>query len=135
MSLLYLDACCIIYLLEASSPFHAKVVRRLAAHSAMPGAELVSSRLSRIECRTKPLRDGNTALLARYEAFFTARRFRLAELGPAVIEEATQLRAKYGLKTPDALHLATGILEKADVFLTGDQQLQRCTELQVEAIT
>lgn len=135
MSLLYLDACCIIYLLEASSPVHTKVVQRLAAHSAAPGAELVSSRLSRIECRTKPLRGGDTALLARYEAFFTARRFRLAELTPAIIEEATRLRAKYGFKTPDALHPATGILEKADVFLTGDQQLQKCTEIQVEVIT
>ena len=135
MSLLYLDACCIIYLLEASSPFHTKVVQRLAAHSAAPDAELVSSRLSRIECRTKPLRGGDAALLARYEAFFTARRFRLAELKPAIIEEATRLRAQYGFKTPDALHLATGILEKADVFLTGDQQLQRCTEIQVEVIT
>lgn len=135
MSLLYLDACCIIYLLEASSSFHAAVARRIAAHGVAPGASLASSRLARIECRTKPLREADTGLLARYEAFFSAQRFQLVEISPAVIERATELRAKYGFKTPDAMHLATAVLENADVFLTGDRQLEKCTEIQVEVIT
>ena len=72
MSLIYLDACCVIYLIEASGPFHASVARRLAKHSTVPGAALVTSRLARLECRTKPVRDGDAALLARYDAFFAA---------------------------------------------------------------
>ena len=135
MSLLYLDTCCIIYLIEAASPFHAAVVQRITAHNTVPGATLVTSRLARLECRTKPLREADATLLARYEVFFAAQRFRLAEISPAVVDSATDLRAKYGFKTPDAIHLATAIVEKVDTFFTGDAQLGRCTEIRVEVIT
>jgi predicted nucleic acid-binding protein len=135
VSLLYIDTCCIIYLIEAAAPFHATVARRLMTHSATPGATLVTSRLARLECRTKPLRDNDGALLGRYETFFGAQRFRLLELSPAVIERATDLRAKYGFKTPDALHLATAILENVNVVLTGDRELEKCTEVPIEVIT
>lgn len=134
MSLLYLDTCCIIYLIEASSPFNASVSQRLRQHSAIPNAALISSRLARLECRTKPLRNADHALLLRYDHFFALQRFRLIEISDAVIEQATGLRAKYGFKTPDALHLATAILEKADVFLTADRNLEKCLELRVELI-
>jgi hypothetical protein len=60
---LYLDSCCIIYLVEAASPFHAKVAQRVLSHRADPTAVLVTSRLSQLECRVKPLRDGDTKLL------------------------------------------------------------------------
>lgn len=135
MSLLYLDTCCIIYLVEAISPFHAAVIRRVMAHNVAPGAEIMSSRLARLECRTKPRRESDAALLSRYETFFTAQRFRIAEISPAVIESATDLRAKYGFKTPDAIHLATAIVQRASTFLTGDAQLRRCSEIVVEVIT
>ena len=135
MSALYLDTCCIIYLVEASSPFHGVVVGRLRRHDASPMATLVTSRLSRLECRTKPLRGGDTTLLADDERFFTARRLLIAELSAAVVERATELRARYGFKTPDALHLATALIQRAGTFLTGDAALARCTELTVEVVT
>jgi predicted nucleic acid-binding protein len=67
--------------------------------------------------------------------FFTAQRFRFAEISSAVVESATDIRAKYGFKTPDAIHLATAILERADTFLTGDAQLGKCKDIRVEVIT
>jgi len=48
-----------------------------------------------------------------------------------VIERATELRAQHGFKTPDAIHLATAMIQAADVFLTGDAALKRCPGLQV----
>lgn len=135
MSRLYLDACSIIYLIEAASPFHGVVASRLLLQQSDPAADLVTSRLARLECRTKPLREGDVSLLAAYERFFAARRLVLGELTQAVIERATELRARYGFKTPDAIHLATAIVERADVFLTGDANLARCTELTVDVVT
>jgi predicted nucleic acid-binding protein len=32
-----------------------------------------------------------------------------------------ELRAQFGFKTPDAIHLATGLLAGCDLFVTGDQ--------------
>jgi len=80
------------------------------------------------------LREGNTALLADYETFFAPADLRLIEISAAVVERATDLRARYGFKTPDALHLATAIEERADLFLTGDDALARCAEIQVEVL-
>ena len=43
-----------------------------------------------------------------------------------------ELRAKYpSLKPPDAIHLATAISAKADVFLSNDKKLMGITELPV----
>ena len=39
----------------------------------------------------------------------------------AVLERALDLRL-LGLKTPDAIHVATGMLESCDVFLTRDKE-------------
>lgn len=134
MSRPYLDSCCIIYLVEATSPFHSASAARLTPDRADPASLLITSRLSRLECRTRPVRDGNAALLGAYEAFFSASRLLVSELSAAVIERATDLRARYRFRTPDALHLATAIQETADVFLTGDAALARCAEVRVEVL-
>jgi predicted nucleic acid-binding protein len=134
MSRLYLDACCIIYLIEAANPFHAAVLARLKQHGRGLNARILTSQLSRLECRVRPLRDKDTGLLAKYDKFFSARRLVLADVTAAVVDRATELRAQYGFKAPDAIHLATAIDDGADVFLTGDATLQRCTEVKVEVV-
>lgn len=96
---------------------------------------LVTSRISRLECRPKPVRDGNTALLAQYDAAFNPTSIRLVEVTSAIIELATDLRARYGFRSPDAIHLATALDAGALVFLTGDASLRRCTEIAVDVLT
>lgn len=49
----------------------------------------------------------------------------------AVATTAAALRARYGLKTPDALQVATALTENCEAFLTGDKGLRRVTELRV----
>ena len=48
-----------------------------------------------------------------------------------MIDQATELRARYNFRSPDAIHLATAILIGAEVFLTSDQKLAQCTEIRV----
>ena len=109
------------------------MVARLAASLGVAGS-LVTSRLTRLECRSKPLRSGDFATLAQFDVFFAGIELILAEVSPAVIERATDLRAKYDLKTPNALHYATAVEVGATVFLTGDRGLARCTEVPVEVL-
>ena len=71
------------------------------------GRFMATSKLSRLECRVKPLRENNTSLLALYDAFFTSSEIELFDLTADVIEKATDLRASLNFKTPDSLHLAT----------------------------
>ena len=96
-------------------------------------AGLMTSRISRLECRSKPTRDRDAALLARYDAAFA--RTRIVDVTAPIIERATELRARYGFRSPDAIHLATAINEGADVFITGDAALARCTEIAVDVLT
>ena|SRR5712692_1658766 len=134
MSRIYLDACSIIYLVEAASPFHASIVRRLLQHQSDPASQLITSRLSCLECRIRPVRDNDHKLLAAYDGLFGANRMLIVEITAEVVAIATALRARYGFKTPDAIHLASAIEEKADLFLTGDSSLARCTDIAVEVL-
>jgi predicted nucleic acid-binding protein len=131
---IYLDACVIIYLIEAHPQFGQLVARRIAALRT-PQSVIVSSRLSKLECLTLPHREANSRLIALYEAFFQARDFEWVDVSEDVVEAALRLRATYNLKTPDSLHLASSLTTNADIFLTGDVALARCRPVQVEVIT
>jgi hypothetical protein len=76
---LYLDASPIIYSIEGVPEFRAAALGWLERAEAVGGA-VITSRLSRLECRVKPLRDGNTELLARFEGFFAREGLELAEI-------------------------------------------------------
>jgi predicted nucleic acid-binding protein len=90
--------------------------------------------MSRLECRVKPLSAGDSVLLSLFDSFFGSTEVELAELTAAVVEKATDLRATFNFKTPDALHLASAIVGGATSFLTGDRNFTRCTEIPVEVL-
>jgi predicted nucleic acid-binding protein len=134
MTRIYLDACVIIYLVEGRRPFLDLAVRRIEQLRYQGAALLLTSRLSRIECRSQPLGRDNRKLLQLYDAFFGSGDLKVVDASAAVIERATELRALYGFKTPDAIHLATAIESQADVYLTGDVRLATCKDLVVEVL-
>jgi uncharacterized protein len=105
---LYLDASAIIYSIESAPPFRDTVLARLSQLESTEGVVL-TSRLSRLECRVKPLRESQKELLATYDEFFSRESIRVIEIGPAIVELATDLRVRFGFKTADAIHLATAI--------------------------
>ena len=94
----------------------------------------MASRLARLECRVKPLRNNNPILLGEYDAVSGAGRFALLDVTAAVLDRATELRARHGFKVPDAIHLASAIEAGADAFLTGDAGLAKCPDVNVEVI-
>ena len=55
----------------------------------------------------------------------------MASISDEVVERATDLRARLGLRTPDAIHLATAIMVQADCCLTGDRGMARCNDIEV----
>ncbi len=63
---LYLDSAPLIYLIENVSPYAAILISRLAA----PGVVQVCSDLTRLECRVKPVRDNEPALLAAFNRHY-----------------------------------------------------------------
>jgi predicted nucleic acid-binding protein len=131
---LYLDANPIIYTVEANPAFQAEVLHWVREAEAANGL-LVTSRLSQIECRSHPMRNSDQETLARFDRFFASDNLVLFDVSGDVIQLATELRARYNFHSADAIHLATAILIGADVFLTGDAVLARCTDIRVVVLT
>jgi len=130
---IFLDANIIIYRVEAVEPFATQVlatVQELVAQH--PDADFAVSRLSVMECLVKPLREQNTADIDRYRGFFASVALQIIEVSALVIETATLLRARHGLRTPDAIQAASALSIKGPVtFLTGDRQFYKVPELKV----
>jgi uncharacterized protein len=107
----------------------------VVAQRLLPTDALVVSDLSRLECRVKPVRDGDTALLEEFDRFFSESVSEVVALTCEVIDRATEIRSRYGFKTPDAIHLAAATSSSCELFLTNDSRLSRFTELHVEPLT
>ena len=131
---IYLDACVIIYVIEGQPAVRDQIASRIRELGHDHTLTILTSRLSRLECRVRPLREARQGLLELYEAFFAASDLRLLEITASVIERATDLRARHGFRTPDAIHLASAIDDGADLFLTGDLDLRRCGDLAIETV-
>jgi len=76
-----------------------------------------------MEVIIKPLRESATLLVADYEEFLAAQNWLF--INDNTFDRALQLRAQYGLKTPDALHLATALQHGCNEFWTNDDRLNK----------
>ena len=132
--ILFLDACALIYRFEGAPQFRSATKKHIAQLTAeQPLLLLAVSRLSVLECRVKPLREGNAVVLKRYDDFFGA--VHIVELNPMVVDLATALRAQHGFKTPDALQAACALsLSGSVLFVTADAGFSRLSGLDVRLI-
>lgn len=133
----YLDASALIYLVEGAPPFAARVrAQLLALAEATPDIRTAVGRLAWLECRVGPMKAGDTATLAIYDAFFALPDLIRVELSAEVVDLATAIRVHHGLKTPDALHAACCLqLGDDHVFLTGDAAFRKVAGLHVRLLT
>ena len=132
----YFDASALIYLVEGKPPFaerrRAELSRWAKKH---PDAGAAVSRLSWLECRVRPAREGDQATLAAFDAFFSRADLVWVELTREVVELATAIRVRHGLRTPDALQAASCLqLGAGHAFLTGDAAFERVAGLNVRRL-
>ena len=118
MGLIYVDTCVLV---QATEDGTARGDRARAALFEYSG-RLATTELVLMECRVKPLSDGDFALSDRYVQMLEG--FEWLSLGPREFRRATELRARFGLKTPDALHLAAAQTHECDAFWTDDNRLR-----------
>ena len=119
-----LDTSCFIYLMEGSLYYN-------TLHSLFGAIELgslsaVTSTITIAELLTGPAKRKDTRLWEEYRStlyHFPNLSFRNLDL--PIAEKSAQLRALYNLRTPDAIQLATAILEEVNVLITNDQHFAR----------
>jgi uncharacterized protein len=129
--MIYADSGIIMRWVEATSPSRDPIETRWWQLSPQDRV-FVTSRISRLECRCRPLRNRQERLLRQYEIFFLGDEVDVREIDAAVVEKATELRAIAGLKTPDAIHAATAKLAGVKSFWTTDTRLAKCPGLAIE---
>ena len=117
MGLIYVDACVLIYAMEDDG------VRGRRARAALESVDdrLATSALVAHECLVGPLRSGDLVLRSRYESAY--RGMTRVGIDESIFLHAAEIRARHGLKTPDALHLAAAQLAGCDALWTNDKRL------------
>ncbi|WP_027416775.1 type II toxin-antitoxin system VapC family toxin [Aneurinibacillus terranovensis] len=129
-----LDTNLFIYAFE-QHPQYGETVKILLEKVEEGSFEAVASTITLTEILTKPIREGNDSLEKKYRLLFTHfPNLTIVSVNVSVAERAAYLRGKYGLKTPDALIVASAITSNADLFITNDQRLEQITEIRTIGI-
>jgi len=122
VGLIYLDACLIIYLVERHPRWGEAVASAIAQ---VAGGRFGISPLVKCECLVGPIKRGDPVLQRGYIELFD--RFVSLAMPETVYLAAAELRARFGLRTPDALHLACAQHHRCEALWTNDDRLARAS--------
>lgn len=96
------------------------------------GIRTFSSVITLTEVLNHPLKLGNKQLEKAYrDILVNSIQYQLIPINIPIAESAANLRARYNLRTPDALHVASAIYHRCDAFLTNDTGIRRVTDLPI----
>jgi predicted nucleic acid-binding protein len=119
-----LDTAPLIYFIE-NHPKYAPLVRPFFEAMERGEFQVVTSALTLTEVLVHPLRRGDKTLARKYSRILRqAPNLQMLPVSWEIAEEAARLRAIEGLKTPDAIQLATARAGDASSFLTNDTGLR-----------
>ncbi len=126
-----LDTCVWIYHLEGHPDYRGLTTEILAAVSAGKCAAVVSE-LTLMELLVRPLQLEREEVADEYETLLTHfPNLSLIPIRREILLKATVVRARYGLRTPDAVIVATGILQGATRIITNDRHWKRLEGIDV----
>ena len=118
MGLIYLDACLLIYLTERHARCGGPVVEAMARAE---GAGFGISPLVKCECLVGAIRRGDPVLERAYTELFAL--FVSLAMPEPVYLQAAQLRARFSLRMPDALHLACAQHHRCAALWTNENRM------------
>lgn len=126
-----IDTSPFIYFFESSTDV-APLVRVLFDHVQSNLVSAITSVITITELLTFPLdheRDDRAALTE--QRIRAIGNLRIVDVDQAIARHAAQLRSLYGLRTPDAIHVATAMEMSATAFVTNDIRLKRVQGIDV----
>jgi predicted nucleic acid-binding protein len=127
----YFDANVFIYLMEGFPALDAELndIRDSIFHGE---SEICTSELTLCEVLVPAFRANDTRVLALYRQFIEdSGAFELVPTTRNTYVRAGLLRAQQGLKTPDAIHMASAIESGCTAFLTNDRPLKAPRDIAV----
>jgi predicted nucleic acid-binding protein len=126
-----LDTVAFIYLIEQHPDF-LPLVKPLFEEADAGKRELVTSAVTLLEVLVVPYREGNRPLAQRYEELLTrGRGLKLVDLDRDLLRAAALLRARYGVRSPDALQMAAALAAGCPTLVTNDRRLPSIPSLRI----
>ena len=124
-----LDTNVLIYYIE-EHPVFLKKVEPIIDRIVEGKATGITSYVTLLEMLVKPIKEKRFDLVEQYKEILTSE-LDMVPLDESVSLKAAELRAKYGIKTPDAIQLASVISKNGEVFITNDGRLDTVKEIKV----
>lgn len=91
-----------------------------------------TSVITYLEILTKPKKERRDDLVEEYEILLTNYpNLEIIPVNKEIADVSSSLRAKYDLRTPDAIQVATSIVEGAFLFITNDLNMKKIQEIEV----
>ncbi len=126
-----LDTMAFIYHFEAH-PLYSPLTTVLFRHIQDGSPSALVSVLVPGEVLTGAKKAGDRRLILLYRHIFaTFPHLQVHDVDMETVELMSDLRAQYGLRTPDAIHLATTLLRGGQVFITNDDRLRTVEKLDI----
>lgn len=126
------DTSPIIYLIEEHKDFWRITDEIFEFIESNEGYHSFSSVITITEVFTHPLRKLRNEIVEKYRKFLlNSSIFTIYPIDARIAEEAAELRAKYNIKTPDALQIAVGIEYDGTLFITNDKNLKSIDEMEI----
>ena len=128
---LYVDTAPLIYYFEVNAAYIERMDRVFELLASTPVATFSAVHIL-TEVMVKPLQEGNLELAEEYrDILVNGDTYTLVPVTLPIAESAAELRARYNLRTPDALHVASAISSGCDALLTNYAGLKRVQELPI----
>ena len=130
-TLVFLDTSPVIYFTDAN-PSYLPITESFFELLDSGDVMAATSPITLAECLVVPLRSNDIQGVNLYTDLLTNNpHINFMHTNKDIARKSAELRAKYMLKLPDALQLATALNAQCDVFLTNDARLKRVNDLQV----
>jgi predicted nucleic acid-binding protein len=126
-----MDTAPIIYFIE-KNPKYLGVLKPVFLEIDTGRIEAITSTITLLEVLVHPFRTKNDILAEKYrDILLYSEGLTTFEIFHEVSEMSSKLRAKYSIRTPDAIQIAVGLLYRASKFLTNDSALKKVSDIDV----
>jgi uncharacterized protein len=130
-----LDSCVWIYHLE-KHPEYAALTKQMLEAVEGGSCRAVSSELTLLEILVRPLQLELQDVADEYELLLSSfPNFSLDPISRDILLQAATLRARHGLRTPDAIVLATAMAAEATLLVTNDRHFSKVPGIQVTCLS
>lgn len=131
-SVIGIDTAPIIYYFEENPHFFSLMQTLIRYVEENDGCRLITSPITVAEIFAFPFRNNRQDLAGIYKsALLESKTIFVHSMALSDYVRAAELRARYNIKTPDALQIAGCLAAGCDIFVTNDVQLQRVKEINV----